>query len=114
MKNPRTLTLQRLKPLSLLRSLGLRRLVQLLAHLPSFLKLFSRLLKDPRVPLPPKLLLVGVFAYLIFPADLLPDFVVGLGQLDDLIVVFLGLKLFLRLCPKEVVQEHVQSIAAGR
>jgi len=31
-----------------------------------------------------------------------------------LIVIFLGLKLFLRLCPKGVVHEHLQSIAAGR
>jgi hypothetical protein len=31
-----------------------------------------------------------------------------------LVVIFLGLKFFLRLCPKEVVQEHVRSIAAGR
>jgi hypothetical protein len=38
----------------------------------------------------------------------------GLGQLDDLMVILLGLKFFLRLCPQEVVQEHVQSIAAER
>jgi len=48
------------------------------------------------------------------PADLLPDFLLGLGQVDDLLVVFLGCRLFLRLCPKEVVQEHVQAIAEGR
>jgi uncharacterized membrane protein YkvA (DUF1232 family) len=104
----------RVNPAGLLRNLGLRRVIQLVAHLPNFLRLISRLLKDPRVTLRPKLLLAMVLVYLIFPVDLLPDFVLGLGQLDDLVVIFLGLKLFLRLCPREVVQEHVRSIAAGR
>jgi len=104
----------RLSSIALLRSLGLRRVIQLFAHLPSFFKLFLRLLKDPRVSLRPKFLLVGILFYLISPADLLPDLILGLGQLDDLMVILLGLKFFLRLCPQEVVQEHVQSIAAER
>jgi len=100
-------------PIIFLRRFGLRRAIQLVAYFPSFVKLFARLVKDPRVALGPKLVLVGVLAYLIFPADLLPDLLLGLGQLDDVVVIYLGLKFFLRLCPKEVVQEHVQSIAAG-
>ena len=99
--------------LALLRNLGLRRVVQFVAHLPRFVKLFSRLAKDSRVALGPKLLLAGIFAYLVFPTDLFPDFLIGLGQVDDLLVLFLGLKLFLRLCPKAVVQEHVRAIAAA-
>jgi len=89
-------------------------LLQIFLYLPSFAKVFSRLVKDSRVPLGPKMLLLLVLAYLIMPADLLPDFLLGVGQVDDLLVVFLGSRLFLRLCPKEVVQEHVQAIAAGR
>ena len=104
----------RLSSLTLLRNLGLRRVVQLVTHLPSFVKLFSRLAKDSRVALGPKLLLAGILTYLIFPIDLLPDFLVGLGQVDDLLVLFLGLRLFLRLCPKAVVQEHVRAIAAAK
>jgi uncharacterized membrane protein YkvA (DUF1232 family) len=101
-------------PIALLRSLGFRRFIQFVAHLPSFVKLFSRLVKDPRVPLSPKLIPLAVLAYVFSPIDLLPDFLLGLGQLDDLMVIFIGLNLFLRLCPREIVQEHVQSIAAGR
>jgi len=103
-----------LRPITLLRNLGLRRVMQLVAHLPSFVRLFSRLAKDSRVGLGPKLLLAGILAYLIFPTDLLPDFLIGLGQVDDLLVLFLGLKLFLRLCPNAVVQEHVRAIAAAK
>jgi uncharacterized membrane protein YkvA (DUF1232 family) len=99
---------------ALLRSLGPRRFIVFISHLPSFVKLFSRLVKDSRVDLRPKLVLAGVLAYLILPTDLIPDFLPVLGQVDDLVVIFLGLKLFIRLCPKDVVQEHVRSIAAGR
>lgn len=102
-----------LNPMSLVRRFGMRKVVKFLAHLPSFLKLFARLVKDPRVRLSPKLILVGSLLYVILPIDMLPDIILGIGQVDDLVIIFLGIKLFLRLCPKEVVQEHVQSIAAG-
>lgn len=102
------------RPIMLLRNLGLRRVMQLVAHLPSFVRLFSRLARDSRIGLGPKLLLAGILTYLILPTDLLPDFLIGLGQVDDLLVLFLGLKLFLRLCPKAVVQEHVRAIAAAK
>ena len=78
------------------------------------MKLFSRLVRDPRVSLSPKLILLAVLAYVILPGDLVPDFLLGLGQVDDLLVIFLGLNLFLRLCPRAIVREHVQLIAAGR
>ncbi len=94
--------------------LGPQRIARFFYHLPSFLKLFWRLLKDRRVPLPPKLLLILLLAYVFAPVDLLPDFLAGLGQIDDLVVIFLGLRAFVRLCPREVVRDHVHAIAAGR
>ena len=103
-----------LNPTGIARQLGWRGFFQLLTHLPSFAKLFSRLIKDPRVSASPKLIVVGILAYVILPTDLIPDFLVGLGQMDDLAVILGGLKLFLRLCPSEVVQEHLKAISAGR
>lgn len=93
--------------------LGPQRVFRVIVHLPNFLRLFWRLLRDNRVPLWPKLLLVLVLAYIIAPVDFLPDFLVGFGQLDDLVVVFLGLQAFIRLCPREIVREHVRAIASG-
>jgi uncharacterized membrane protein YkvA (DUF1232 family) len=100
--------------LGMANQLGARRLLQFIFHLPKFVKLFWRLFKDPRVSLAPKLVPLGALVYLILPVDLLPDVLLGLGQIDDLLVIFLGLRLFLRLCPPEIVQEHVKTIAAGR
>jgi len=85
-----------------------------LVHFPKFLKLFWRLLLDPRVRLGPKVLLLLVAAYVVVPLDLIPDFFPALGQLDDLVLVFLGMKGFITLCPKDVVREHVLGIGAGR
>jgi uncharacterized membrane protein YkvA (DUF1232 family) len=102
------------KATGIVKQLGWRGFFQLITHLSSFLKLFSRLVKDPRVSLSPKLLLVGILAYVILPTDILPDFLIGVGQLDDLAVILGGLRLFLRLCPPEIVQEHLRAVSAGR
>ena len=98
----------------LVKKLGCGGFLRLLLHLPKFLRLFGRLAIDPRVSLGPKLVLVGILAYLVIPTDLVPDFFFGIGQLDDLAVILGGLKLFLRLCPEAVVQEHLEALAAGR
>ena len=94
--------------------LGPRRLLGLVQHLPSFAKLFWRLFKDPRVGFKAKLLALSVFGYLILPADLLPDLLPALGHVDDILLLFLGAKGFIALCPREVVQEHVKRIAEGQ
>ena len=103
-----------LKTTRMIRQLGWHNFFQLLSHLPSFAKLFSRLLKDPRVPASPKLIVAAILAYVILPTDLFPDFLIGVGQLDDLAVILGGLRFFLRLCPPEVVREHLETISAGR
>lgn len=97
----------------LVKRFGWAAFFRLIIHLPSFLKLFFRLARDSRVSAAPKLLLIGILAYVLLPTDLLPDILLGTGQLDDLVVILAGAKLFLRLCPPEVVQEHVEAIAAG-
>jgi uncharacterized membrane protein YkvA (DUF1232 family) len=71
------------KATGIIKQLGWRGFFQLLTHFSSSLKLFSRLVKDPRVSLSPKLLLVGILTYVILPTDILPDFLIGVGQLDD-------------------------------
>jgi uncharacterized membrane protein YkvA (DUF1232 family) len=69
-------------------------------------RLAWRLFRDRRVPSLLKLVVPGVMgAYLLMPIDLLPDLVPILGQLDDLAVLALAVKLFIELSPQEVVQE---------
>jgi uncharacterized membrane protein YkvA (DUF1232 family) len=65
------------------------------------------LLIDRRVSLLLKLIIPGLMlGYLILPVDLLPDFIPVLGQLDDLAILALGIKIFIELSPKDIVREY--------
>lgn len=87
--------------------------IQVISHLPQFVKLYSRLFKDPRVPIYLKILLLLAILYLISPIDLLPDFFVPiLGQIDDLFILWIALRFFLKKCPRDVLMEHVRQIEA--
>ena len=75
-------------------------------------RLVWRLLRDARVATATKLLIPGlVGAYLLWPVDLLPDVIPFLGQIDDLVLLALGAKLFIQLCPPEIVQQHRTDLA---
>lgn len=73
-------------------------------------RLTWRLLTDNRVPLWLKGIIPATLLYVISPVDLLPDVVPVLGQMDDLAVVAVGLKLFIDLCPPAIVQEHLKAL----
>lgn len=71
-----------------------------------------RLLRDPRVA--PRLKLVApviAVVYLLSPIDLVPDFLLGLGQLDDVGVLALAVMIVTRLLPHladpAVLREHL-------
>ena len=71
-----------------------------------------RLLRDHREPLSAKLLIPGLAAaYLLLPVDLLPDLMPGIGQLDDLAILALGLKMFVDMSPQWLVQWHRDTLA---
>lgn len=76
------------------------------------LRLVWRLLIDARVPTLPKLIIPLALLYLLSPVDLVPDLMLGLGQLDDVGVLALAVALFIEFCPREVVEEHRRAIAA--
>ncbi|HYV21997.1 MAG TPA: YkvA family protein [Candidatus Bathyarchaeia archaeon] len=88
--------------------------VDIIRRLPMYIRLVWALLRDGRVPAQQKLILVGIGAYLFFPIDLIPDFVPVLGQLDDLAVVLLGLDLFIRSAPPDIVEEHLAKISQDK
>ncbi len=88
--------------------------VELIRRLPTYIRLTWALLRDGRIPAGQKLILAGIGAYLFFPIDLIPDFVPVLGQLDDLAVVLLGLDLFIRSAPADIVEEHLAKISQDK
>lgn len=77
------------------------------------LRFFKSLLKDKRVPLTVKLVPLFVVLYLAVPFDLMPDFIPGLGFVDDVGIVVLAIALVLRLSPGDVVKELMQEARTG-
>lgn len=61
--------------------------------------------RDARTPLVAKGVIVLLVAYAVSPIDPIPDVIPGLGYLDELAVLPLGVVLALRLVPDEVVAE---------
>lgn len=55
-------------------------------------RLLWRVARDDRVPWQAKLVAGGAVAYVASPIDLLPDFIPGMGQLDDLYLLVRALR----------------------
>jgi uncharacterized membrane protein YkvA (DUF1232 family) len=68
------------------------------------IRLIWRLMNDRQVPEWTKFIPWVAFLYVVLPIDLLPEPLLGIGILDDLILLLIGLKLFVTLCPTAVVQ----------
>ena len=81
------------------------------------LRLSWRLLRDERVTAL-KFALPKILAlYVVSPIDPIPDFLLGLGQIDDLGVVVAGVLLLARIIPRlapaHVVDEHLREMSLG-
>ena len=86
---------------------------RLLWHLPKLFRLVLRLLKDRRVPVFAKAVFCLCLAYVVWPADLIPDLLVPVaGSLDDLAVLLAGLRFLLYRTPPDILQEHLSGISA--
>jgi len=78
------------------------------------LRLAWRLMREPRVPLVAKALPVLAALYVVSPLDFIPDVLPVLGQMDDLGILVLSLKLFLRMSPSAASSFHAEAITSGR
>jgi uncharacterized membrane protein YkvA (DUF1232 family) len=73
---------------------------------PDCIVLVRRLLGEARVPRRHKLLLGGLVGYLVFPIDLVPDFIPVAGHVDDLLVLVLALRVVLRASGSQLLRKH--------
>lgn len=73
-------------------------------------RLAWRLLWDPRVSGWTKLVPLMVVLYILSPIDFIPDWFLGLGQLDDLGALLVGVQAFVGLVPPAIVLQHLEAM----
>ncbi len=85
---------------------------------PARFRVTVRIMRDPRVGAWMKWVVpfVTIF-YMISPLNVIPDFMLVTGELDDLLVAALAMAAMMRLVPlitaREVVDEHVNAMIKG-
>jgi len=85
------------------------RVREYLLLIPDMFVLLTRLIRDPRVDLSLKLQLLAAGFYLVSPIDLVPDFLMPVGLVDDAVAVALVLSSVARLMGPEgedVLRDH--------
>lgn len=74
--------------------------------LPNVVKLLSRVVRDPRVPIRRKVLAAAVLVYVVSPVDLIPEVIIGVGFLDDLVISAVAIHHLLDGAGRDIVMEH--------
>ncbi len=81
-----------------------------LVRLPGRLR---RVAADPRTPRRARWWLIGLAIYVASPIDPIPDFLPGIGHLDEIVVVPLVLRHIRRMIPPDVWAEHFPPRSRG-
>jgi uncharacterized membrane protein YkvA (DUF1232 family) len=84
-----------------------------LRALPDIVRLARRLLADPRTPTRHRLGLVVLIVWLVSPIDLIPEFLPGIGPLDDIVAAAVILGWIGRATGRARLREHWPGDATG-
>ena len=81
-------------------------LVELARLVSPCLALLRDIMRDPAVPRRAKITPALVLVYLAIPIDLIPDFIPGLGHLDDALIVAWAIRHLVAAAGRERVAAH--------
>lgn len=70
------------------------------------IKTFYEYLFDKDVLFPKKILIILVFIYILSPLDIIPDPILGLGIIDDIIILLIAYNLYKRELKKYAHQKE--------
>ncbi len=82
-------------------------------RLATYLIALWKLFKHPETPRAAKWVAIAVIAYAASPIDLIPDFIPVLGQLDELILLPLGVALAMKLTPRPLWEARLREAEAS-
>jgi uncharacterized membrane protein YkvA (DUF1232 family) len=75
-------------------------------QIPAYLRLLGGLLFDSRVATLDKVLVIGAIAFVLSPADIIPNMIPVLGELDDLFILTLALQHLVAHADEQVLRDH--------
>lgn len=79
---------------------------ELLGVIPDVLRLLRSLISDGSVPPDVRIVLIGLIAWIVSPIDLIPEFIPGLGPLDDVIVAIVAMRYVRRRVGLEALRDR--------
>src|SRR5437868_4568050 len=79
---------------------------ELAVLVPNLVRLFAGLVRDPRVPLPAKIVVGLASLWIASPIDLIPEFIPVIGSVDDAIVAVIAIRVVLAFTSVDVLREH--------
>lgn len=85
----------------------MQRFWEVVKRLPGYIRLATRIAKDPDVPKQAKAVLAVGGGYAVSPIDLVPGVIPVAGQLDDLYVLLTAIQQSLKMMPAEVAERHL-------
>jgi uncharacterized membrane protein YkvA (DUF1232 family) len=85
------------------KDLPVREVVRLI---PDLLRLLRSVIGDGTAPLDVRIVLVGLLLWILSPIDLIPEFIPGLGPLDDVIVAVVALRFTRRRLGVDALRER--------
>jgi uncharacterized membrane protein YkvA (DUF1232 family) len=83
-----------------------RNLLSAIRLIPAYLRLLLGLMRDKRVSVVDRLLVVAAAAYMISPLDFLPDVIPFFGQADDVFLVVLAMQRLIDNAGRRVLLDH--------
>jgi uncharacterized membrane protein YkvA (DUF1232 family) len=83
-----------------------RTVMGIIQEIPLYLRLLGGLLTDRRVARLDKILVGAAIAYILLPADFLPDFIPFLGEVDDVFLLVTALQRLISNAGRSVVLSH--------
>lgn len=81
-------------------------LIELVKLVPPCLALLRDILRDPDVPRRAKIAPALTIVYVAIPIDLIPDFIPGIGYLDDALIVAWAIRHLIASAGRERVEHH--------
>ena len=76
----------------------------------SKLQLALTIMTDPDVPTAARIIPPLLILYLSLPIDIIPDFIPVLGQIDDVLVLVVGLGLLAKTLPARLLEERIAAV----